>query len=74
MNTNARRVPRSNVHTDSNDHQHAQSDEQLHLFQIAFQMKSADLPSDFIVARGRIELPTRGFSVRHVKFNHLILK
>ncbi len=60
MNTNARRVPKSNVHTDSNDHQHAQSDEQLHLFQIAFQMKSADLPSDFIVASVKCALEFDG--------------
>lgn len=60
MNTNARRVSQSNAHTDSNDHQHAHSDEQLHLFQIAFQMKSADLPSDFIVASVKCALEFDG--------------
>ncbi len=60
MNTNARRVSKSNAHTGNKDHQHAHSDEQLHLFQIAFQMKGADLPSDFIVASVKCALEFDG--------------
>src|SRR3989338_8432781 len=56
MNT-ARRISKSDV-TTSNQNTH--SEEQLHLFQIAFQMKTAELPSDFIVTAVKCALEFEG--------------
>lgn len=59
MNKHAHRVSQSHSHAKHDNH-HMHSEEQLHLFQIAFQMKSADLPSDFIVAAVKCALEFDG--------------
>src|SRR3990167_1597941 len=60
MSMQARSVSKSGAQKNNNDHHNAHSDEQLHLFQIAFQMKSADLPSNFIVAAVKCALEFDG--------------
>jgi len=59
MSTHARRQS-SDAPKDNSNNQSAHSEEQMHLFQIAFQMKSADLPSDFIVAAVKCALEFDG--------------
>ncbi|PIZ03380.1 MAG: hypothetical protein COY58_09450 [Gammaproteobacteria bacterium CG_4_10_14_0_8_um_filter_38_16] len=60
MSTQARRISESDSHNNGNDQKHAHSEEQMHLFQIAFQMKSAELPSDFIVLAVKCALEFEG--------------